>query len=44
VDTLVKGRGVLTVVVMKSVIFWDITLCSQLKVSDENIASTFRVE
>jgi hypothetical protein len=39
----------LTASVMKSVIFWDITPCSSLKVvrsdiSEENVASIFRVE
>jgi hypothetical protein len=38
---------VLTALVMKSSIFWDITPCSPLKVSDhseEHIASIFRIE
>jgi hypothetical protein len=37
---------VLTAVVMKSTIFWDITLSSPLSidVSEEHIASIFRVE
>jgi hypothetical protein len=41
------GFEVLTVVVMKSTIFWDIMPCSPLKstdVSEEHIASIFRVE
>jgi hypothetical protein len=40
------GSEVLTAVVMKSTIFWDITLCSPLStdVSEEYIASIFRVE
>jgi hypothetical protein len=42
-----SGFEVLTVVVIKSTIFWDITQCSPLKstdVSEEHIASIFRVE
>jgi hypothetical protein len=38
---------VLTAVVMKSFVFWDIMLCSPLKVtsvSEEHIASIFRAE
>jgi hypothetical protein len=41
------GFEVLTPVVMKSFIVWDITPCSQLKsreVSEEHVASIFRVE
>jgi hypothetical protein len=41
------GFEVLTAVVMKSPIFWDITPCSPLKVnrsSKEHVASIFRVE
>jgi hypothetical protein len=40
----VVGFEVLTAVVMKSSIFWDITSCSPLKVNvlEEHIASTFR--
>jgi hypothetical protein len=41
------GFQVLTAVVMKSTIFWDITQCSPLKstdVSEEHIASIFSVK
>jgi hypothetical protein len=41
------GFEVLTAVVINTSVFWDITLCSPLKVSPrfrERIASTFRVE
>jgi hypothetical protein len=38
------GFEILTAVVMKSTIFWDITPCSPLKVSEERIASIFRIE
>jgi hypothetical protein len=41
------GFEVLTGVVMKSSVFWDITPCSPLKVSrrsEEHIGSIFRVE
>jgi hypothetical protein len=41
------GFEVLTAVVMKSSIFWDIMWCCQLKVnrvSEEHVASIFRVE
>jgi hypothetical protein len=44
---LLVGFEVLSAVVMKSAIFWDITPCSPLKVRDvpeEHIASIFRVE
>jgi hypothetical protein len=43
----VVGSEVLTAVVMKSTIFWDITPCSPLlstDVSEEHIASIFRAE
>jgi hypothetical protein len=41
------GFEVFTAVVMKSIIFWDITPCSPLSVNrrlEEHIASIFRVE
>jgi hypothetical protein len=41
------GFEVLTAVVMRSSVFWDITPCSPLKatdVSEEHVASIFRVE
>jgi hypothetical protein len=41
------GFEVLIVVIMKSIIFWDITECSSLKINrrfDEYIASNFRVK
>jgi hypothetical protein len=41
------GFGVFTAVVMESIIFWDMTPCSPLSltdVSEELIASIFRVE
>jgi hypothetical protein len=41
------GFEVLTVVVMKISIFWDIKTCSPLKVnhvSEEHVASTFRLK
>jgi hypothetical protein len=41
------GSEVLTAVVMKSTIFWDITPCSPLKatdVSEEHVASIFGAE
>jgi hypothetical protein len=40
------GFEILTAVVMKSAIFWDITPCSPLKVnnvSEEHVISIFRV-
>jgi hypothetical protein len=44
---MIVGFKVLTAVVMKTTIFWDISPCSPLKstgVSEEHIASIFRVE
>jgi hypothetical protein len=44
---LLVGFEVLTPVLMKSTVFWDITPCSPLKFNDgleEHIASVFRVE
>jgi hypothetical protein len=41
------GSEILTAVTMKSSIFWEIILCSQVKaklVSDEHVASIVRVE
>jgi hypothetical protein len=40
------GFEVLTVVVVKSTIFWDITPCSPLKINvlEEHVAFIFRVE
>jgi hypothetical protein len=38
------GFEVFTAVVTKSTIFWDITPCSPSDVSEEHIASIFRVE
>jgi hypothetical protein len=41
------GFQVLTAVIMKSIIFWDITPCSPLKVTDvsgEHVAYIFRVK
>jgi hypothetical protein len=42
------GFEVLTAVVMKSSVFWDITPCSPLKVKpdvlQDNVPSTFRIE
>jgi hypothetical protein len=43
----ISGFDVFTAVVMKSIIFWDITPCTPLSVNrrfGEHIASIFRVE